>query len=76
MFRQNEKSIRHFIGINEAYLGLNNKFIISFSHFVPRIDILPSSIPPSKRDLYPVLGSTLLEKQIRKPSLKYLCLWA
>lgn len=61
-----KKITSYFININEAYLDINNKHIISFSHFVPRIDLLPWYIPPCKRELYPVLGSSLLEKQIRK----------
>lgn len=62
----NETSItNYFISMNEAYLDLNDRFIISFSHFVPRIDLLPSYIPQYHRHLFPVLGSSLLEKQIR-----------
>ena len=57
---------RYFVDMNVPYLETENEFIISFSHFVPRIDLLPVYIPPSKRTLYPVLGSSLLEKQIRK----------
>lgn len=38
---------------------------ISFSHFLPRIDVMPTYIPQEKRFLYPVLGSTKLEEQIR-----------
>jgi predicted phosphodiesterase len=61
-----EKSItRHFISMNESFLKVKNDFIISFSHFVPRIDVMPSFIPVHKRILYPVLGSDLIEKQIR-----------
>lgn len=62
-----EKSIsRYFISLNEKYLNISNKFIISFSHFLPRIDLMPNYIPQEKRNLYPVLGSSLLEEQIRK----------
>jgi Icc-related predicted phosphoesterase len=56
----------YFISLNESFLNIKNNFIISFSHFLPRIDIMPSFIPPKKRILYPVFGTTLLEKQIRK----------
>ncbi len=63
----NEKSITdHFISLNEPFLNVKNDFIISFSHFVPRIDVMPSFIPIHKRILYPVLGTDLLEKQIRR----------
>lgn len=39
--------------------------VITFSHFLPRIDLMPTYIPPEKRFLYPVLGSTRLERQLR-----------
>lgn len=39
--------------------------VISFSHFLPRIDVMPHYIPPDKRMIYPVLGSSLIEAQIR-----------
>ena len=52
--------------MNEPFLSIHNEFIISYSHFVPRIDVMPSYIPLSKRDLYSVLGSSVLEAQIRK----------
>jgi predicted phosphodiesterase len=57
---------RLFISMNEPHLNVKNDFIISFSHFVPRIDVMPSFIPDYKRILYPVLGTELLEKQIRQ----------
>jgi len=58
----------HFISVNEPFITLNtaNKFIISFSHFLPRIDVMPYYIPRDKRCLYPVLGTNLIEKQIRR----------
>jgi predicted phosphodiesterase len=60
------KITQHFIAMNEPYLDIKNQTIISFSHFLPRIDLMPFLIPPGKRTLYPVLGSSLLEQQIRK----------
>lgn len=65
----NEKSItQYFIAMNEPFITVDNTnhFIISFSHFLPRIDVMPFYIPYDKRSLYPVFGTTLLEKQIRK----------
>lgn len=65
----NEKSItQHFTAMNEPFLGDIDakRFIISFSHFLPRIDIMPVYIPHDKRSLYPVFGTPLLEKQIRR----------
>ena len=64
-----EKRInQHFIAMNEPFLTNSNKkdFVISFSHFLPRIDIMPFYIPTDKRSLYPVLGTKLLEQQIRR----------
>lgn len=64
-----EQSItEYFISINEPFVTEcnTNRFIISFSHFLPRIDVMPCYIPDDKRRLYPVLGTTLLEKQIRR----------
>jgi len=44
---------------------------ISFSHFLPRIDLMPSFIPADKRILYPLLGSKSIEGHVRsiKPSI-------
>jgi len=39
--------------------------LISFSHFLPRIDLMPPYIPRARRMLYPVLGSARLEEQVR-----------
>ena len=54
-----------FISKNNPRLEIHNKIIISFSHFLPRIDILPSFIPPERRILYPVFGTLLLDEQIK-----------
>lgn len=57
---------RHFARLNEPALGVSNHTMISFSHFLPRIDLMPAYIPKERRVLYPVLGSYLLEAQIRQ----------
>lgn len=54
-----------FAEANEAALRVRGANIISCSHFLPRIDVMPDYIPPAKRILYPVLGTTRLEAQIR-----------
>jgi predicted phosphodiesterase len=59
---------KYFISLNEEFLNIKNEFIISFSHFLPRIDIMPSFVPQDKRIIYPVLGTNLIEDQIRKLS--------
>lgn len=62
-----EKSVtNYFITLNEPVLNTTNTTVISFSHFLPRIDIMPSFIPMQKRIIYPVLGTIQLEEQIRK----------
>jgi predicted phosphodiesterase len=40
--------------------------IITFSHFLPRIDLMPERIPPRHRKIYPVLGTSILERQLRQ----------
>ena len=60
--------------INDYFLEKNTlslstvmkETVISFSHFLPRIDVMPSFIPKAKQFLYPVLGSNKLDKQIRE----------
>lgn len=62
---------QHFLNKNIAHLSISNDTVISFSHFVPRLDLLPDYIPKKYRFLNPVLGSALLEQQIRelKPNI-------
>ena len=56
---------QHFISMNEGHLDISNQVVVSFSHFLPRIDIMPVSMPLEHKVLYPVFGSSLLESQIR-----------
>jgi predicted phosphodiesterase len=56
----------YFLQFNDAVLDVANDTIISFSHFLPRLDLMPSYIPAERRVLYPVLGTTNLEAQIRR----------
>lgn len=60
------KITRHFCTLNKNHMTCINEQIISFSHFLPRIDLMPFYIPSNKQTLYPVLGSFLLEQQIRQ----------
>lgn len=39
--------------------------VITFSHFLPRIDLMPDFIPEKYRILFPVLGCAGLDEQIR-----------
>lgn len=56
----------HFLSMNEALLQERAPTLISFSHFLPRIDVMPAYIGAGGRLLYPVLGSTRLEIQLRR----------
>ena len=60
------KIASYFLEMNNHVLEITNQTIISFSHFVPRIDLMPGYIPESRKILYPVLGTTGLEAQIRR----------
>jgi len=55
----------YFAALNHDPVVLANK-VITFSHFLPRIDVMPRFIPKDKQILYPILGSTLLERQLRR----------
>ncbi len=55
-----------FAAMNEPLVRPPNTRLISFSHFVPRIDVMPQFISERNRVVYPVLGSILLERQIRQ----------
>jgi len=61
----------YFLDKNKVNLSVRNETVISFSHFLPRIDLMPIYIPPAYHYLYPALGSDLLEEQIRvlKPNI-------
>lgn len=51
---------------NIPLLDTKNKTVISFSHFLPRIDVMPERIPQDRRRVYPVLGSTALGEQLKQ----------
>ncbi len=62
----NSKMItNYFTALNRQYLSIKAEKIISFSHFLPRIDLVPNFVPLSVKKLFPVMGTTLLEEQIR-----------
>lgn len=56
----------YFLNLNEASLDASGEIVISYSHFLPRIDVMPSRIPIERRNIYPVLGSEALGKQIQR----------
>jgi predicted phosphodiesterase len=55
----------HFQALNPTSPPVHEGMLISFSHFLPRIDLMPPYIPRARRMLYPVLGSAGLEEQLR-----------
>ncbi|URZ01116.1 metallophosphoesterase family protein [Clostridium felsineum] len=56
----------YFTALNDEFLGERNKRIISFSHFLPSIKLMPEFIPNSMRYIYPVLGSNSLMRYIQE----------
>lgn len=64
---EDEQAItRHFLAMNEAHLDMANDCLISFSHFLPRLDVMPAQIPEHRRRVYPVLGSDQLGRQVER----------
>lgn len=61
----NEISL-HFDALNQASPDARDETVITCSHFLPRIDLMPWYVPGSTRLLYPILGSDRLEAQLRK----------
>ncbi|HKX31126.1 MAG TPA: metallophosphoesterase [Blastocatellia bacterium] len=61
----------YFESLNNPNPGVVGGTCITFSHFLPRIDLMPEYIPKEKRILYPVLGSARLDEKIRalKPKI-------
>lgn len=59
-----QKVTNYFMDRNAGKLNPADGMLISFSHFLPRIDLMPSFVRPSQRYLYPVLGSTRLGEQV------------
>jgi Icc-related predicted phosphoesterase len=58
---------QHFLALNQpALAAIKHDQVITFSHFLPRIDLMPSYIPAQFRALYPVLGTAALDEQIRR----------
>ncbi|MGH8032933.1 MAG: metallophosphoesterase [Luteimonas sp.] len=54
------------LAMNEAALRVRNRTVVSFSHFVPRLDLLAARATATSRLLQPVMGSTGLEAQLRR----------
>jgi len=54
-----------FAALNAKHVVANGTKVITFSHFLPRIDIMPRFLPKDVQQLYPVFGTKLLETQLR-----------
>ncbi len=54
-----------FLEMNRYRRESDDDTIISFSHFLPRIDVMPDRIPQNMRYIYPVLGSSAIGAQVR-----------
>lgn len=55
----------HFLDMNPATLAEPAARVVTFSHFLPRIDLIPSFVPRAMRMLDPVLGSDAIERRLR-----------
>lgn len=62
--RTNQDINQYFLNLNIENLSITNQIVITFSHFLPRIDLMPEYIPLDKRRIYPVLGSRGLGRQV------------
>jgi hypothetical protein len=56
----------HFAAMNPAAAAHGAAKVITFSHFLPRLDLVSGFVPRRLRILDPVLGSTRLDHQLRK----------
>ncbi len=55
-----------FAAMNDGPADPMGDTVITYSHFLPRIDVMPTYIPDAGRNLYPVLGSAQLDRQLRR----------
>ena len=56
----------HFASLNDKQTRLAGSTVITYSHFLPRLDLMPEFNPSVRKFLYPVMGSAKLELQLRK----------
>ncbi len=56
----------HFAALNDKQVSLAGDKVITYSHFLPRIDLMPGFMPGAGKLLYPILGSTQLDRQLRR----------
>lgn len=58
--------VAHFAAFNNKQVSLVGDKVITYSHFLPRIDLMPGFIPCAHKLLYPILGSAQLEHELRR----------
>lgn len=63
---EEEALTNYFLELNEPNLNPTSEAIISFSHFVPSVDLIPSRVPKIVKALLPVFGSNKIETQLQK----------
>jgi len=56
----------YFMDQNQRITTHGARRIITFSHFLPRIDLIPAQVSSRHRLLDPVLGSARLDRQLRQ----------
>jgi predicted phosphodiesterase len=56
----------HFAALNSKHIRVPSDKAITYSHFLPRVDLMPGFVPEARRLLYPVLGSAQLDRQLRQ----------
>jgi predicted phosphodiesterase len=60
-----ERITEHFLHLTPEALPQAARRVVTFSHFLPRIDLIPFFVPRAMRRLDPVLGSSGIEQQLR-----------
>jgi hypothetical protein len=61
-----EEVAAHFAAFSDRQVSVAGDTVITYSHFLPRIDLMPEFIPCAHKLLYPILGPTRLESQLRR----------
>lgn len=56
----------YFLEMNTYKRRDDSEVIVSFSHFLPRVDVISNIVGRGSRYLFPVLGATRLEQQVRE----------
>ncbi|MFA0964649.1 metallophosphoesterase [Roseivirga sp. BDSF3-8] len=61
-----EAVTKHFLDRNKSQVRTPEASrVVTYSHYLPRIDVMPTYIPDHHRIVYPVLGTNKLDKQVR-----------